>query len=61
MANMDKVKRIRDWDGKFVKNEDFYRKYTMALTREEQEIILKLRARKARKGVVGSLRRTLHV
>ena len=58
---MDKVKRIRDWDGKFIKNEAFYRKYTMALTREEQEIILKLRARKVRTGVVGSLRRTLHV
>ena len=61
MANMEKVKRIRDWDGKFIKNEPFYRKYTMALTREERDIILKLRSRKVRKGVVGSLRRTLHV
>ena len=61
MDLMIKVDRIRKTDGKFVKNDELYRKNTMALTDEEQDIILKIRARKARKGVVGSIRRVIHV
>ena len=61
MVIMPKVGRIRNQDGKFLKNEDQYRKFTMALTEEEQDIILKLRERKTRTGVVGSLRRKLRV
>lgn len=61
MVIMAKVDRVRKADGKFIKNEELYRKNTMALTDEEQDIILKMRERKARKGVVGSLRRKLRV
>lgn len=61
MVVMTKVDHTRKADGKFIKNDELYRKNTMALTDEEQDIILKIRARKARKGVVGSIRRVIHV
>ena len=61
MVVMTKVDRTRKADGKFIKNEELYRKHTMALTDEEQDVVLKMRERKARKGVVGSLRRIIRV
>ena len=52
---------IRNTDGTFAQIDTEQRKYVMRLTEEEREIILKLREKKDRKGVVGSLRRIIHV